>query len=236
MLLTSDLHYRLPQYDWVLRAAERFDAVAIAGDHVDAFAVVPAHVQIAALRASLTAIAERSHLLICSGNHDLNGRSEGGEKFSAWVPECRSERLAVDGDSVTIGDTLVTICGWWDGPASQTALLEQLQIAAATRQGRWLWLYHAPPPGKLSWNGRRHFADAFLAELIERFAPTAVLCGHIHEAPFTAAGAWAEKLGATWVFNAGRQIGEVPARVEIDFARGEAVWTSLAGQETIALQ
>ena len=49
MLLTSDLHYRLPQYDWVLRAAARFDAVAIAGDHVDASATVPARAGLALL-------------------------------------------------------------------------------------------------------------------------------------------------------------------------------------------
>ena len=29
-------------------------------------------------------------------------------------------------------------------------------------------------------------------------------------------GSWADRLGKTWVFNAGRQIGLVPAHVEID--------------------
>ena len=56
------------------------------------------------------------------------------------------------------------------------------------------------------------------AELIERHAPDAVLCGHIHEAPFKPDGSWIERRGRTWLFNAGRQIGDVPARIEIDFA------------------
>ena len=72
ILLTSDLHYRLRQYDWLIGAARGFDAVVIAGDHIDAFLPVPGAVQIAALSASFTAVAKKSRLLVCSGNHDLN--------------------------------------------------------------------------------------------------------------------------------------------------------------------
>jgi predicted phosphodiesterase len=32
ILLTSDLHYKLRQYDWLLGAGTGFDAVVIAGD------------------------------------------------------------------------------------------------------------------------------------------------------------------------------------------------------------
>ena len=66
ILLTSDLHYKLRQYDWVLAAAARYDAVVIAGDHIDTFLGVPGEVQIAALSASLAAIAKKGHLLVCS--------------------------------------------------------------------------------------------------------------------------------------------------------------------------
>ena len=62
VLLTSDLHYSLKQYDWLLRAAPHFDAVVIAGDHVDAFSPVPAAVQMAALSASLGALATLAFL------------------------------------------------------------------------------------------------------------------------------------------------------------------------------
>src|SRR6187551_121515 len=109
VLLTSDLHYRLPQYDWVMNAAGDFDAVAIAGDHLDGFQPIPAYVQIRALRASLSAIAERKPLFVSSGNHDLNARNEAGERFAGWVQECRGPTLAVDGDSMLIGDTLITV-------------------------------------------------------------------------------------------------------------------------------
>lgn len=236
LLLVSDLHYKLRQYDWLLGAAPRFDAVAIAGDHVDAFAAVPSEVQIAALSASLAAVARQTPLLACSGNHDLDARNEAGEKTAAWLAGVRGAAAAVDGDTIEIGDTLFTVCPWWDGPHAQAGVERLLEDAAARRRGRWVWLYHAPPEGALSWTGSRHFGDAVLAGLIARHEPTAVLCGHIHEAPFKRGGSWIDRRGDTWLFNPGRQIGDVPARIEIDFAKAEARWFSLAGIEEKPLQ
>jgi hypothetical protein len=37
------------------------------------------------------------------------------------------------------------------------------------------------------------------------------------------------------VFNAGRQIGPVPARIELDTTVGAATWTSLMGSESVSL-
>lgn len=231
ILLTSDLHYRLRQYDWLMAHAADFDAVVVAGDHIDAFGAVPGEVQIAALRASFAAIARKSPLLVSSGNHDLNARNDAGEKTADWLAAARDAALAVDGDTLELNGTLFTICPWWDGPQARAAVERLLEQAAAQRRGRWVWVYHAPPEGPLSWTGKRHFGDALLPELVRRHVPTAVLCGHIHEAPFKNAGSWADRIGATWLFNAGQQIGEVPARIEIDLARQVARWHSLAADE-----
>ncbi len=235
VLLASDLHYQLRQYDWLIAVAPQFDAVVIAGDHLDASLAVPGAVQIVALRASFAAIAQRSRLLVCSGNHDLNARSLAGEKTADWLAAARGDALAVDGDSMELGDTLFTVCPWWDGPQARADVEALLERAAGRRRGRWVWVYHAPPLGPLSWTGKRHFGDSLLPDLIERHAPSAVLCGHIHEAPFKRDGGWADKLGNTWLFNPGRQIGEVPAHVVIDFSQGLASWISLAGFEERAL-
>ena len=141
----------------------------------------------------------------------------------------------MDGDSRTIGDTLITVCPWWDGPAGRLSIEALLAEQAARRGARWIWLYHAPPQGPLSWTGKRHYGDALLPELIARHAPTAVLCGHIHEAPFQDQGCWRERVGDTWLFNAGRQAGEVPARIELDFGRGSATWMTTTGTQACAL-
>ncbi|MGQ0699117.1 MAG: metallophosphoesterase family protein [Panacagrimonas sp.] len=231
VLLTSDLHYQLRQYDWLMGVAAGFDAVAIAGDHIDAFLPVPCAVQIAALRASFTALARKCPLLVCSGNHDLNARNAAGEKTADWMEAARGEGIAVDGDTLSIDRTLFTICPWWDGPQARAGVERLLERASEQRSGDWVWVYHAPPEGALSWTGKRHFGDPLLPELLARYAPTAVLCGHIHEAPFREGGSWIERIGKTWLFNAGRQIGDVPAHIEIDFTRGEARWVSLAGVE-----
>src|SRR3954453_6873364 len=166
LLLTSDLHYKLRQYDWVLAAASSFDAVAIAGDHIDAFLPVPTEVQIAALSASFTAVSQKTRVLVCSGNHDLNARNPEGEKRAAWLDAIRSTVLAVDGDTVLIGDTLFTVCPWWDGPYARARVERMLDAAAAQRSAAWVWLYHAPPEGPLSWTGKRHYGDNLLAELV----------------------------------------------------------------------
>jgi Icc-related predicted phosphoesterase len=237
ILLASDLHYKLRQYDWLAAAAPGFDAVVVAGDHMDIASPVPAEVQIAALSASLSALARRRPLLACSGNHDLNARNAQGEKTADWLAPLRGAQLAVDGDTLQIGDTLFTVCPWWDGPIARAAL-DRLLAEAAPRRGqaaRWVWVHHAPPEGVLSWTGRRHYGDPALATLVKRHAPDAVLCGHIHEAPFKEGGSWIDRIGRTWLFNAGRQIGDVPARIEIDFAAQQARWVSLAGEQGRAL-
>lgn len=236
LLLASDLHYQLRQYDWLTAVAPRFDAVVIAGDHLDASLAVPGAVQIVALRASFAAIARHSRLLVCSGNHDLNARSVAGEKTADWLAAARGAAIAVDGDTVEVGDTLFTVCPWWDGPQARAHVEQLLERASARRRGRWVWVYHAPPQGPLSWTGKRHFGDPLLPALIERYAPSAVLCGHVHEAPFRSAGGWADKVDKTWLFNPGRQIGEVPTHVIIDFAQRRASWFSLEGVEERVLE
>ena len=239
ILLASDLHYRLRHYDWLTGAASAYDAVVIAGDHVDGASPVPDRVQIAALSASLAAVAAQARLLVCSGNHDLNARTQQGEKFADWLGAVRSDALAVDGDTVEVGDTLFTVCPWWDGPALREGIAAQLEAAASRRDGRrWVWVHHAPPEGPLSWTGSRHYGDDALPALIGRYSPTAVLCGHIHEAPHKQGGSWIDRVGDTWLFNAGRQLtgGDVPAHIEIDFDQATARWITPDKVEERTLQ
>ena len=95
---------------------------------------------------------------------------------------------------------------------------------------------HAPPDGSpTSWAGQRHYGDAALRDWIVRYRPDLVLCGHIHQAPFRRGGCWVDRIADTWVFNAGRQIGPVPAHVVIDTAARTACWYSLAGAEQLRL-
>ena len=57
----------------------------------------------------------------------------------------------------------------------------------------------------------------------------------MHQAPFRQENGWYDRIGQTWIFNAGYQMGELPACLVFDLDQGTVTWTSLAGQETIQL-
>ena len=65
---------------------------------------------------------------------------------------------------------------------------------------------------------------------IRRFAPDLVFSGHIHNSPFYAEGSWVDRIGKTWVFNPGKQIGASPAYIALDLEAMSAEWVSLEGQ------
>ena len=236
ILLVSDLHYTLPQLDWVVRAAPSYDLVVLAGDHLDVASPVSLDAQSVVLLRYFSLMNPGSSLVLASGNHDLTGADRHGERAALWLPESRRAGVFMDGDSLTIGETLITICPWWDGPAGRAAVDLQLATDARRRPARWVWIYHWPPLGSPTcWTGKREYGDADVAGWIASHRPDFVLTGHVHEPPFKPAGAWADRMGSTWVFNAGRQIGPVPAHIVIDLAAGTASWRSMMGEEALEL-
>jgi Icc-related predicted phosphoesterase len=237
ILLVSDLHYTLPQFDWVVGVAPSYDLVVLAGDMLDISSTVPLNAQAVVVLRYLYLLKAAGKVAIGSGNHDLTGPDEHGEQSALWLAEAKRAGVPCDGDSLAGEDSLVTVCPWWDGPIGQAAVRAQLAAAAARRPARWIWVYHWPPLGSPTcWTGRRHYGDTELGGWIEEFQPDVVLTGHVHEPPFKPTGAWADRINRTWVFNAGRQIGPVPAHIEIDLAAESAVWRSLMGEERADLR
>lgn len=235
-LLVSDLHYTLKQLDWVQGAASDFDVVVIAGDLLDIVSVAQLDAQIAVILKYLARVQTQTTLLVSSGNHDLNATDEAGEKVARWLGRARRQGVPVDGDALTVGDTLFTICPWWDGPRGREAVGALLARDAAARTGRWIWVYHAPPADSpTSWTGSRHFGDEQLVRWIAEYRPDFVLAGHIHQSPFRKGGSWVDRLGDTWVFNAGRQIGPCPTHVVVDTEARSATWSWQEGVEEIRL-
>ena len=236
ILLVSDLHYTLPQLDWVVRSAPSFDLVVLAGDQLDISSTVSLDAQSVVILRYLALLQAAGRVVIGSGNHDLTGPDAQGEQAALWLAEARAAGVPTDGDSLTCGDTLVTICPWWDGPLGRADVAAQLAADAARRPKRWIWVYHWPPLGSPTcWTGKRHYGDADLNGWIVEHEPDLVLTGHVHESPFKPAGSWADRIGPTWVFNAGRQIGPVPCHVDSDLAGGTASWRSLMGNESLSL-
>jgi Icc-related predicted phosphoesterase len=236
ILLVSDLHYSLPQYDWVVGEAPTFDLVIVAGDHLDISSAVALDAQSVVILRYLSILQSVGRVAVSSGNHDLTGPDSRGEQAALWLSDARAAGIPVDGGSLLVGDTLITICPWWDGPAGRAVVEAQLAADAARRPARWLWVYHwAPMDSPTCWTGHSHYGDADLAGWIGQHHPDIVLTGHVHQPPFRPDGSWADRIGDTWVFNAGRQIGPVPARVELDLTDGSAVWVSQLGVERVRL-
>jgi Icc-related predicted phosphoesterase len=236
ILVVADIHYALPQFDWVVGAAPNYDLVIIAGDLLDTNSLVDPGTQIVVVLKYLQRLKELTRVIVCSGNHDIDAPDADGEKRASWMKAARRLKVPGDGDTLRIGDLLITICPWWDGPLTQQAIAAQLETAASLRTGKWLWVYHAPPPDSpVSWSGQRYFGDQSLGEWIGQYAPDFVLSGHVHEAPFARNGSWVDHIGSTWIFNAGQQYGPVPTTVSIDTDAMEAAWFSLEGAESVRL-
>jgi len=237
ILLVSDLHYHLPQWDWVVGEAAGYDLVVVAGDLLDISSSVPLHSQIVVVLHYLSLLRQAGTTVVVSGNHDLTGPDAAGEQSAPWLAEARAAGIPTDGDSLSIDGTLVTACPWWDGPVGRARVEAQLAADAPRRPAWWVWVYHWPPLGSPTcWTGQRSYGDPDLVGWIERFAPQVVLTGHVHQSPFTPDGSWIDRVGETWIFNAGRQIGPEPAHIELDLDGGRAVWHSLMGTEDADLR
>lgn len=237
LLLVADLHYALPQFDWVLAEAHHFDAVVFAGDLLDVGAIATTSVQSVVIRSYIDKVGAKVPTIVCSGNHDLD-RHVDGENVAGWLDDFASANVCSDGVATKVGNTLISALPWWDGPRVKAAIATQLERDAQRRAEEgadaWIWVHHAPPSETaLSWNGARHVGDPDLRKWIELYQPEIVCSGHVHTAPFVPDGSWADRIGKTQCFNMGQQIGPIPAHIAIEVRAGEAFWFSFEGQELV---
>jgi Icc-related predicted phosphoesterase len=230
LIFIADLHFTLKQFDWLLAHASEYDVIVIGGDLLDLGSDLDLDVQITVVEKYFGLLRKSGKkLVVCSGNHDGDSRNAGDESVAQWLQDSRAEGLFVDGDSFDVSDCHFTVCPWWDGELSRGEIVRQLEREAARPHGRWIWIHHAPPVGAMTcWTGRKAVGDEFLRQWIERFQPDMVLSGHIHNAPFSEQGSWVDRIGPTWVFNAGRQLGPRPTTLTIDLAAMTAEWNSLS--------
>ena len=231
LIFVADLHYSLKQFDWLVANAGEFDLTIIGGDLLDLGSALDADVQIAIVEKYLERLRQKTPLVVSSGNHDGDSRNAADESTAEWLHSAGREGLHVDGDGIDFDGARITVCPWWDGDLSRGELEAQLAREAARVRGQWIWIYHAPPEGaRTSWTGLKFAGDDVLRGWIDRFHPDIVLSGHIHNSPFYEKGSWIDRLGTTWVFNPGRQIGSEPTSIVLDLAAMTAEWRSNEGR------
>jgi hypothetical protein len=249
LLLTADLHYRKPWFDWLLRVAEQYDLVCIAGDLLDMYhpeGVVPQLIYIYEWMQMLTKL--QIPVALCSGNHDLPGnhpillpgtsiRKDKlailGEyaKHNRWLRALKmNHSVAVDDDSKIIRgkarESIAVVCV----PYSADGCMFPVQAAADP----CLILHHEPPADAsvaAPKNGNREFAL-----LIARQQPAWTLSGHVH---FTEGSKnnFSCRIGQTWCFSC-RQVPPkelpppAPNYIVLDTTNREATWIYWGDGET----
>lgn len=211
-------------------AVEGYDLLIIAGDLLDMGGFASIDAQIVVVLKYMQQLQERIPLLVCSGA--TMTATKRTRPVSSSQPGCAAYKASGCG-STDRACRCTKICtpraGWREGPVSRQdveQLLEQ-ERAQAPRKC-WMWLYHAPPDASpLSWTGSRHYGDAFLRGVHRvRHRPDFVFGGHIHNAPFTKEGSWIDRIGDTWLFNPGHQIGDFPTHISIDLDTMRARWVA----------
>ena len=198
ILSVSDLHYRLPHYDWLVKAAADADVVALAGDLADVVSRVPHEAQAVVLTTYLSRLAEQSLVLAASGNHDLDGPGANGEQVAGWLQRVHDDRVVIDGASVDVDGIRFTVCPWWDGSLTRDEVDAQLAAAAVDRPATWVWVYHSPPAGTvLCRDGDASSPTTSWPRGSSGTSRTSSSAGHIHQAPWAKGGSWHARLGRT---------------------------------------
>ncbi|MCB9770246.1 MAG: metallophosphoesterase [Candidatus Omnitrophica bacterium] len=232
ILVVADLHYSLPQLDWLEKMAEEIDLLIIAGDLLDLAGFADLDTQIVVVRKYLERLRAKTKVFVCSGNHDGDVRNEGDEVVAEWLQKARRENLFVDGDGFDFGKGRITVLPWWDGPITRGQMVEILDRETAESKTCWFLIHHAPPnESPISRVRNSDQGDAFFRETLLRLKPDFAFSGHIHNPPFSDQGSWIDKIGSTWVFNPGKQLGPFPSHIMIDLETMKAQWTSVYGIE-----
>ena len=198
VLAVSDLHYRLPHYDWLVEAAaRRRRRRARRATWRTSRARCRTRCRSSCSTATSTGSPSRRVVLAASGNHDLDGPGEHGEQVAGWLRRPRARPASTPTAQPSTSTARGSRCargGTGRAPARPSA--PSSPRLRSTGRTRWVWLYHAPPAGTvLCKDGRREFPDHDLAGWIDEHQPDLVLCGHIHQAPWVDGGSWHARLG-----------------------------------------
>jgi Icc-related predicted phosphoesterase len=237
ILSISDLHYSLPQFDWLVQNCEKYDLIIMAGDMMDLGSYVDTDTQASVVGQYFRKICAKVPMVVCSGNHDLVDEGD-GIRNAEWLQDFSIPRLTVDGGIFEDQGLKIFSFPWWEEEEEREKVVRWLEQKHQpdSKSERIFWVHHAPPINtQVSWNGKRDLGDKSVREWIESHQPEIVFSGHIHNAPYYPDGSWHDTINRTVITNAGRQIGSIPATIVLELVDSNITWCGMEGCETLSL-
>lgn len=224
ILLTADIHYNSNWFAWLSEQALNFDLIAIAGDLLNIFVDIDLAAQIVLAQAHCRRIAENTHLVISSGNHDATGDVVLPPSAPAyqWLVELSSvKNVTPDGQTEIVRDLVVSTIPYGSIPITSSPLFESGHRLRAETGKKWLVIHHEPP----ALNNIETGESNGLRKLLEEYKPNYCVSGHIHNQPYELGGRWAHLIGETILFTPGQiPYAPWPNHIELNLATGKAYW------------
>lgn len=234
ILVVSDLHYRLPQFDWLTTQTDSFDLIILAGDMLQLKSTVDPDTQAAVVEEYFRKICGKVPLIVCSGNHDIIDDGTGG-RSAEWLTDLDIPNLTVDWKTYRAGTLHILSLPWWESEEEKARVSKWIRQYTKPTGDTVIWVNHAPAYGtKTGWNRKVDNGDPALRQWIEDHQPEMVLSGHVHNAPYYPEGDWKDRIGQTLVLNGGMTTGEIPATMVYYRPANSLTWTGMEGTEVIS--
>jgi predicted MPP superfamily phosphohydrolase len=180
ILLTADLHYRLPWFQWLIDEGPKYHLVCIAGDFLDIFHTEPRENQARAVSTLVRELAQRTRVAMCSGNHDDTGRLIAADRAPVyeWVARLGDDpKITTDGSTQVIDNLIVTALPYHSSRPEKSIWLDRGRSIRMQRGGQWLVLHHVPPSVGPNDSGEEREA----AGILTTYEPDYFLSGHFHQ-------------------------------------------------------
>jgi hypothetical protein len=155
LLLTTDLHYRIPWFRWLIEQAPSYDLVCIAGDLLDMFKAETRLEQAREITRLVRELADIVPVAICSGNHDNAGRLVSHDRASVyqWFVDLGSHpKIITDGSTRKLENLIVTTIPYHCPKEEKSIWLDRGSTIRRQTGMPWIVLHHVPPkkcPGHL---------------------------------------------------------------------------------------
>ena len=227
ILVTADLHYQRPWYEWLIREASRFQAVFIAGDFLDIFIAEPRTAQAREAQYWLRRLSEITKIAICSGNHDNAGHQVTLDRAFVyeWLAELgQRANVITDGCTRLLDNIIITTVPYYCSPPQKAIWLDRgASLRKSHPERKWVVLHHVPPPLRASPTPIGEEIEAL--GLLKTYRPDFFISGHIHDLPYQPGNSWRNKIGETVVITPGQLLGApIPNHVILSLPNGEGQW------------